>query len=91
MVVHHVNHQLHAMLMHHIRKIAKILHRTVFGIDLAVVSNRIRRAQASLPLLPADGMNGQKPHRVHAQIPNARDIFRYCTESTAVVAHEDGI
>ena len=91
MVVHHVNHQLHAMLMHHIRQVAEVLHCTVFRVHLAVVSNSIGRTQTSLTFLAANRVDGQKPYRIDSQVTNARNILRHRAEGATMVTYKDGI
>ncbi len=66
-IIHHVDHQLHAPFMHRVGKGDEVLHRAVGGVDRAVVPVCVGAAEAPLLALDADGMDRHEPDHVRPQ------------------------
>ena len=92
-VVHHINHALHALGVDGVHQRAEVVHRAVLGVDRAIVAIGVRAAERSLPVLLANGMDGHEPHDVGPQRMDTREVGNHGAKRALgrVVANEDGV
>ena len=92
-VVHNVDHALHALVVDGVDQRAEVIHGAVLGVDGAVVAVGVRRPQRALAGDLPDGVDGHEPDGVDAQRANARQVGDEGAEGSLwrVVAHEDRV
>ena len=79
-VIHNVDHALHAAGVNFADQLLEIVHRAIGGVDASIVPVGIRAAERSFLAFDADGMNRQKPDDIGSQCADAVQIRNHRAE-----------